>query len=129
MPVYVRIKAEDHNKQERAAVVTMYFGVRTRMLPSVLRVDPLVLDFGQVTALQRQVVPINLQNMFPGEPQELSIEPLPENACFTVLNAPRTIGPKPFQLMVEFNPERVQIYQSVLKLNTQNTRVQVQLKG
>merc|ERR1719408_742806 len=67
--------------------------------------------------------------MISGEPQELSIEPLPENACFTVLNAPRSIGSKPFQLMVEFNPERVQIYQSVLKLNTQNTRVQVQLKG
>jgi hypothetical protein len=129
MPVYVRIKAEDHNKQERAAVVTMYFGVRTCVLPSVLRVDPLVLDFGQVTALQRQVVPINLQNMFPGEPQELGIEPLPENACFTVLNAPRTIGAKPFMLMVEFNPELVQIYQSTLKLYTQNTRVQVQLKG
>merc|ERR1740130_578232 len=129
VPLSIRVKAEDHNKQERVPVVTMYCGVRTCVLPSVLRVDPLILDFGQVTALQRQVVPINLQNLFPGEPQELSIEPLPENACFTVLNAPRTIGAKPFQLMVEFNPERVQIYQSTLKLYTQNTRVQVQLKG
>jgi len=31
--------------------------------------------------------------------------------------------------MIEFNPEMVQIYQSTLKLFTQNTRVQVQLKG
>merc|ERR1719387_2156733 len=31
--------------------------------------------------------------------------------------------------MVEFKPELVQIYQSTLKLYTQNTRVQVQLKG
>merc|ERR1719502_2002565 len=67
--------------------------------------------------------------MISGEPQVLNIEPLPENACFTVLNAPRTIGAKPFKLMVEFKPERVQIYQSMLKLYTQNTRVQVQLKG
>merc|ERR1719359_548127 len=129
MPICVRVKAEDHNKQEKVPVVTMYMGVNTCVLPSVLRVDPLVLDFGQVTALQRQVVPVTLQNLFPGEPQVLNMEPLPENACFTVLNAPRTIGAKPFQLMVEFNPELVQIYQSTLKLYTQNTRVQVQLKG
>merc|ERR1719453_1584891 len=129
MPVSVRIKAEDHTKQEKAPVVTMYFGVKTCVLPSVLRVDPLELDFGQVTALQRQVVPVTLENLFPGEPQELKIEPLPENACFTVLNAPRTIGSKPFRLQVEFKPELVQIYQSTLKLSTQNTRVQVQLKG
>jgi hypothetical protein len=129
MPIAIRVKAEDHHKQERMPVVKMYFGVRTCVLPSVLRVDPLNLDFGQVTALQRQVVAVTLQNLFPGEPQELNIEPLPENACFTVLNAPRTIGSKPFKLMVEFTPERVQIYQSVLKLYTQNTRVQVQLKG
>lgn len=129
MPICVRAKAEDHAKQEKVPVVTMYMGVNTCVLPSVLRVDPLVLDFGQVTALQRQVVPVTLQNMIPGEPQELKIEPLPENACFTVLNAPRTIGNKPFSLMVEFHPEQVQIYQSTLKLYTQNTRVQVQLKG
>merc|ERR1719258_13012 len=121
MPICVRAKAEDHAKQEKVPVVTMYMGVNTCALPSVLRVDPLILDFGQVTALQREVVPVELQNLFPGEPQELCIEPLPENACFTVLNAPRTIGHKPFKLMIEFNPEMVQIYQSTLKLFTQNT--------
>ena len=47
-----------------------------------------------------KVVPVTLENLFPGEPQELKIEPLPENACFTVLNAPRTIGSKPFRLQV-----------------------------
>jgi len=129
LPISIRVKAADHSKQEKMAVVTMYLGVKTCVLPSVLRVDPLIMDFGQVTALQRQVVPVTMANLFPGEPQELNVEPLPENACFTVLNAPRSIGAKPFQLMIEFKPELVQIYQSTLKLYTQNTRVQVQLTG
>jgi hypothetical protein len=95
----------------------------------VLQAEPAIADFGEVTALQRQVMPLNLKNLFPGDPQELHMEPLPENACFTVLNAPRTIGAKPFQLMIEFKPEFVQIYGSTLKLYTQNTRLQIPLKG
>jgi len=57
------------------------------------------------------------------------MEALPENQCFTVLNAPRSVSDRPFQFMVEFQPKLVQIYQTVLQLRTQNTRVQVPLKG
>eukprot|EP00929_Paragymnodinium_shiwhaense_P113634 TRINITY_DN81922_c0_g1_i1.p1 TRINITY_DN81922_c0_g1~~TRINITY_DN81922_c0_g1_i1.p1 ORF type:complete len:1650 (+),score=464.82 TRINITY_DN81922_c0_g1_i1:172-5121(+) len=108
---------------------TMYLGLKTCVLPSVLTAEPAILNFGEVTAGQREILPITLHNALPGEPQELHMEALPENACFTVLNAPRHISDKPFQLVVEFNPERVQIYQSVLRLYTQNTRMQVPLKG
>jgi len=58
------------------------------------------------------------------------LEALPENQCFTVLSAPRTIsGKKPFKLMVRFDPQQVQIYQCELTLQTQSTRIQVPLKG
>jgi len=107
----------------------MYLGVGTCVLSSVLTMDPKVLDFGEVTAQQRKILPITLQNRFPSEPQKLQLEALPENQCFTVLNASRSIGAKPFQLMVEFNPQLVQIYQTTLQLQTQNTRVQIPLHG
>merc|ERR1712125_55983 len=61
---------------------------------------------------------------------ELYVEALPENACFTVMNAPRSIGSDPFKLLVEFKPERApQIYNTVLKVCSQNTRVQINLNG
>jgi hypothetical protein len=129
LPISIRVKPDDVDLQSSMPVVTMYAAVHTCVLPNVLIADPAIADFGEVTALQRSVMPVTLTNMFPGEEQELHIEPLPENACFTVLTAPRTIGTKPFQLMVEFKPEYVQIYQSTLKLYTQNTRVQIPLKG
>jgi|Transcript_116949 hypothetical protein len=129
IPMCIRVKPDDVDLQASMAVVTMYSCVRTCVLPSVLRADPVRADFGEVTALQREVMCITLQNMFPGDAQELHMEPLPENACFTVLNAPRTIGKELFKLMIEFKPEFVQIYESVLKLYTQNTRVQIPLKG
>jgi len=88
-----------------------------------------VLDFGEVTAQQRTILHLTLRNNTPADPQELRMEPLPENACFTVLNATRCVRGKPFQLAVEFQPQYAQIYSTVLKLTTQKTRVQVVLKG
>lgn len=113
--------------KDRNAIV--YLGVGTCVLSTVLTMDPKILDFGEVTAQQRKILPITLQNRIPSESQELHLEALPENQCFTVLNAPRNIGAKPFQLMVEFNPQLVQIYQSTLNLRTQNTRVQIPFRG
>eukprot|EP00927_Polykrikos_kofoidii_P077823 TRINITY_DN74730_c0_g1_i1.p1 TRINITY_DN74730_c0_g1~~TRINITY_DN74730_c0_g1_i1.p1 ORF type:complete len:1662 (-),score=352.24 TRINITY_DN74730_c0_g1_i1:23-5008(-) len=110
-------------------VSTIYLGVKTCVLPSVLTAEPSTLNFGQVTAGQREIMTVTLRNAVPSEPQELRMEALPESACFTVLNAPRTIGDTNFTLIIEFKPERVQIYQSSLRLHTQNTRIQVSLSG
>lgn len=117
------------NNAEERKNATIYLAVRTCVLPTLLTAEPATLDFGEVTAGQRQILPITLFNAVAEEPQELHMESLPENACFTVLNAPRSIGAGPFKLVVEFKPERVQIYQSSLKLYTQNTRMQVPLCG
>lgn len=57
------------------------------------------------------------------------MEALPENQCFAVLNAPRTVGDRAFQFMIEFKPQLVQIYQCSLSLRTDKTRVQVPLRG
>jgi len=134
LPLYVRAKAKGDGssggqQDARADHTTMYLGVRTCVLPSVLGVDPAVLDFGEVTAQQRMILPVTLSNCSASEVQHLHMEPLPENACFTVLNAPRPIGTRAFKLMIEFNPQQVQIYRSTLRLHTQNTRVQVELRG
>lgn len=107
---------------------TIYIGVATCVLPSVIELEPTLLDFGEVTALQRKILPLKIRNVGDAD-QELHMEALPENQCFTVLNACRTVGSKPFDLMVEFKPQLVQIYQSTLKLRTQSTRLEVPLKG
>lgn len=130
VPIYLRAKpdkVEDDGKE--APHSTMYIGVRTCVLPAVFSVDPMVLDFGEVPAQQRRIIPLELNNRTPEIPQELRLEPLPENACFAVLNAPRTMHDKPFKFMVEFKPQYAQIYQSSLKIYTHNTRVQVPLRG
>lgn len=117
-------------KRKESTGVTFYINVNTCVLPSVLSLDPQHLDFGEVTAGQRHILPVTITNLSPNEGlQELRMEALPENQCFTVLNAPRTVGAKPFQFLVEFKPQLVQIYQSTLQLRTQNTRVQVPLRG
>lgn len=114
----------------KAKTSSIYLGVQTCVLPSVLSVEPAVLDFGEVTAQQRTILPLMIHNVGdPGMLQDLHMEALPENQCFTVLNACRSVGSKPFSLMVEFKPQLVQIYQSTLQLRTQNTRVQVPLRG
>mmetsp|Transcript_40551 Transcript_40551/g.71324 ORF Transcript_40551/g.71324 Transcript_40551/m.71324 type:complete len:1627 (-) Transcript_40551:67-4947(-) len=139
LPILIRPKVEEA-AQKDAPVTYLYAGVKTCVLPTVLTVDPevlptlpsvepMVLDFGEVTAQQRMILPITLQKSKGVEEQELHMDPLPENACFTVLNATRTIGSRPFKVLVEFNPQVAQIYQSTLRLYTQSTRVQVQLKG
>jgi len=109
--------------------VTTYLGVRTTVVPSVLTVNPTTLDFGEVTAQQRMVKTILLKNMNRADPQKLRMDPLPENACFTVLNAPREVRSKQFQLVIEFKPQFAQIYGTTLRLYSQKTRVQVHLKG
>lgn len=107
-----------------------YLSVNTCVLPSVLAMQPPILDFGDVTAGQRALRPLVITNLAAEEgAQELQLEALPENQGFTVLNAPRAVGSKPFQFMVEFKPQLVQIYQCSLQMRTQNTRVQVPLRG
>ncbi|CAE7425066.1 Cfap74 [Symbiodinium natans] len=107
-----------------------YLGINTCVLPSVLAMQPAVLDFGDVTAGQRALRPLVITNLAVEDGvQELHMEALPENQGFTILNAPRAVGSKPFQFMVEFKPQLVQIYQTALQLRTQNTRVQVPLRG
>jgi hypothetical protein len=107
-----------------------YLGVRTCMLATKLRAEPREASFGEVTAGQRKIIPIELHNVVPSELQELHVEALPENACFTVMNAPRVIGSEPFKLLVEFKPERApQIYNTTLTVCSQNTRVQIDLNG
>jgi len=103
--------------------------VSTCVLPQIIVVDPEVLDFGQVTAQQRKILPLALQAAEGVEPQDLIVEALPENQCFTVLNAARQISGKPFRLMIDFHPSQVQIYQSTLQLRTQSTRIQIPLRG
>ncbi|CAE8696943.1 unnamed protein product, partial [Polarella glacialis] len=108
----------------------VYLGVNTCVLPTVLLAEPAQLDFGEVTAGQRHLLPVTLTNLALQDGlQDLHMEALPENQCFTVLNAARPVGGKPFQLMVEFKPQLVQIYQCTLSLRTQNTRLQVPLRG
>jgi hypothetical protein len=108
----------------------IYLGVRTCMLATKLRAEPSEVNFGEVTAGQRKIIPIEIQNLFPEELQEFRVEALPENACFTVMNAPRTIGAEPFKLLVEFKPDRApQIYHTLLKIFSQNTRLQIDLSG
>lgn len=120
---------ETGGQQKVLPVSTTYLGVRTCVVKSILSVNPMVLDFGEVTAQQRTILHLTLRNNTPNDPQELRMEPLPENACFTVLNATRVVKGRPFQLAVEFQPQYAQIYSTVLKLTTQKTRVQVVLKG
>jgi len=109
---------------------TTYLGLRTCVVPTVLRADPSALDFGEVTAQERRILALTIHNLAASEGgQQLRLEALPENACFKVLNAPRDVGTKPFQLMIEFNPELVQIYQTELRIFSQNSRVLVPLNG
>eukprot|EP00931_Biecheleriopsis_adriatica_P086941 TRINITY_DN61489_c0_g1_i1.p1 TRINITY_DN61489_c0_g1~~TRINITY_DN61489_c0_g1_i1.p1 ORF type:complete len:1665 (-),score=434.14 TRINITY_DN61489_c0_g1_i1:72-4871(-) len=129
LPVVIRpagVLQEDNGKQQN----TTFLGVNTCVLPSVISPSPAKLDFGEVTAGQRKILPVTISNLALDDGlQELHMEALPEIQCFTVLNAPRAVGAKPFQFMVEFKPQLVQIYQSTLQLWTQNTRVQVPLRG
>eukprot|EP00913_Durusdinium_trenchii_P027424 g25721.t2 len=94
-----------------------FLEVSTCVHPSVLALSPPKLDFGDITAGQRHVLPL------------IRLEALPENQCFSVLNAPRTVSERPFKFMIEFKPQMVQIYQSSLNLRTDTTRVQVPLRG
>lgn len=115
--------------RRKETVFTTYLGVRTCVVPAVLTVHPTTLDFGEVTAQQRIVKTITLRNQNRADPQKLRMDPLPENACFTVLNAPREVRQKAFQLAIEFKPQFAQIYGTTLRLYSQKTRVQVHLKG
>jgi hypothetical protein len=115
--------------QRNAPVTMTYLGLQCCVLPGILSVHPTVLDFGEVTAQQRMLLPITIHNVTPADAQKLKISPLPENACFTVLNAPRDVRAKDFQLVIEFKPQYAQIYGTTLMIYSQKTRVQVQLRG
>mmetsp|Transcript_45133 Transcript_45133/g.107346 ORF Transcript_45133/g.107346 Transcript_45133/m.107346 type:complete len:1663 (+) Transcript_45133:129-5117(+) len=117
LPICVKPKIE--GKQSASTTPAMlYVGLDTCVMPTSLAVEPKVLDFGEVTAQQRVVLPITLTSQDAEVlEQGLHVGPLPEPSCFKVLNAPRPVGSsKPFQLMVEFNPAEAQIYESVLQL-------------
>eukprot|EP00928_Gymnodinium_smaydae_P071664 TRINITY_DN5519_c0_g1_i1.p1 TRINITY_DN5519_c0_g1~~TRINITY_DN5519_c0_g1_i1.p1 ORF type:complete len:1585 (+),score=286.70 TRINITY_DN5519_c0_g1_i1:58-4755(+) len=125
------VKSLSVTSQEQAErTSSIYLGVRTCVLPTKIVASPASVDAGEVTTGQSKIIPIILQNMVPSEHQELQMEALPENACFSVLNAPRAITEKPFTMLVQFKPETApQIYQSMLSLKTGNTRLQVPLSG
>merc|ERR1712137_91713 len=103
IPICIRVVGKGVEYQ------TVYFGVRTTLLPSVLTVDPPLLDFGEVTAQQRVVRTITVTNRRPIVPQFFQTGPLPESACFAVLNAPRDkpreISSEAFKLVIAFRPE------------------------
>eukprot|EP00429_Kryptoperidinium_foliaceum_P117320 CAMPEP_0176308996 /NCGR_PEP_ID=MMETSP0121_2-20121125/64841_1 /TAXON_ID=160619 /ORGANISM="Kryptoperidinium foliaceum, Strain CCMP 1326" /LENGTH=851 /DNA_ID=CAMNT_0017650865 /DNA_START=18 /DNA_END=2573 /DNA_ORIENTATION=- len=128
LPICMRVKAAKPEQTAKKEQI-MYLGISTCVLPEIVTATPAVLDFGQVTAQQRRILPLTLQAEAGVEPQDLIVEALPEIQCFTVLNASRTISGKPFRLMIEFHPRQVQIYQSVLQLRTQSTHIQVPLRG
>lgn len=129
LPVCLQVAEGTPPKSDAKKPKAIHLGVRTCVLPRLLHVEPLKLDFEQVTAKERKVLPLTLRSLVPDDEQVLSLEALPESACFTVLNALRTVGAKPFQIQVEFNPQLVQIYESKLVLHTQRTRVEVPLCG
>lgn len=124
LPVYFRPPNARESREQMC-----YLGVSTCVLSSILSLSPPKLDFGDITAGQRHVLPLVITNLTPDDPQELHMEALPENQCFAVLNAPRTVGDRAFQFMIEFKPQLVQIYQCSLSLRTDKTRVQVPLRG
>lgn len=122
-------KAAKDQQQAKKDIQVVYLGLSTCVLPPILIASPAVLDFGEVTAQRRKILPLTFQAELGVEPQQLRLDALPESACFTVLSAPRTVSNKPFQLMVEFHPQLVQIYQSSLQVRTQSTQFQVPLRG
>lgn len=127
IPCKTGLKKEKTKEQEKDQII--YLGVDTCVLPPILTASPTVLNFGEVTAQQRRILPLTFQAEGDVDPQRMILEALPESSCFTVLSAPRTVGSKPFQLMVEFNPQLVQVYQTVLQVRTQSTQFQVPLRG
>ena len=83
---------------------------------TVLEGHPLILRFGEVTVHERIIKHVTLTNLKPDEVQDIRIEPLPENSCFTVLNASRQVGSRPHQIAIEFCPEEAQIYSPELRI-------------
>mmetsp|Transcript_63056 Transcript_63056/g.168998 ORF Transcript_63056/g.168998 Transcript_63056/m.168998 type:complete len:1536 (+) Transcript_63056:90-4697(+) len=115
--------------KKKSSYKTTYIGVRTCCVPAVLTAAPQVLDFGEITLSERKILHITLENLVPSEPQNIRLDPLPETACFAVLNAARPVKDKPFQLAVEFKPQYAQIYKASLRIFSQSARVEVQLQG
>jgi len=120
-------KSPEQTSKKDSQIV--YLGLTNCVLPPILTAAPPILDFGEVTAQQRKILPLTFQAEVGVEPQELRLDALPESGCFTVLSAPRTVTNKPFQLMVEFHPKLVQIYQTYLQVRTQSTQFQVPFRG
>jgi len=130
LPICMRPEVSQAVGSRTPADARIYLSVGTCVLRDALALEPRTLDFGEVPAQQRRLLPLTLTCLDASEEQDLHIDSLPENQCFTVLSAPRRFGAeKPLQLMVEFRPQQVQIYQTFLQLRTQSTRVQVPLVG
>jgi hypothetical protein len=108
---------------------TRYLAVRTCTVPHVITVSPTALNFREVTVGERVIRRITVRNMTPSQVQSLHMESLPQNASFTVLNAMSEVSDGPFQIVVEFCPQFAQVYQTTLRVYTDNTRVIVPLKG
>jgi len=116
------------DKKEQGSYKSMYLAVRTTTVPNVLTADPHEVNFQEVTVKQRVVRRIAIRNVN-SKTQSLRMDPLPENACFVVLDALREVKDRPFQIVVAFTPEFAQVYSTVLRLYSEDTRIQVQLKG
>jgi hypothetical protein len=107
---------------------TRYLSLRTCTVPHAIVANPTALNFKEVTVGQRVLLRINIRNMT-DYVQTLEMESLPQNQCFTVLNALPLVKDRPVQVVVEFCPQFAQIYQTVLRLKTEKTRVVIPLKG
>lgn len=107
---------------------TRFLSLRTCTVPHAIVANPMALNFKEVTVGQRKLTRINIRNMT-DDVQTLEMEALPQNQCFTVLNALPLVKDRPVQVVVEFCPQFAQIYQTVLRLRTEKTRVVIPLKG
>merc|ERR1719440_2265589 len=107
---------------------TRYISLRTCTVPHSILANPTSLNFKEVTVGQRKLTRINIRNTT-GSPQPLAMESLPQNQCFTVLNALPLVKDRPVQVVAEFCPQFAQIYQTALRLRTEKTRVVIPLKG
>ncbi|CAD7964794.1 unnamed protein product [Amoebophrya sp. A120] len=106
--------------------------VKTTTVPSVLVPTPSNCDFGEVTVFERKLIHVTVRCKVDAIQEIHMTKPLPETQCFTVLNAcyNRFVKKeKQFQIVIEFNPQAAQLYQTVLNLHTEETRIRIPLKG
>jgi len=106
--------------------------VRTTVVPPILVPTPAKVDFGEVTVFQRKLMHVTIRCKVDAVQEIYLTNPLPETSCISVLNAcySRVVKKeKQFQVVIEFCPQAAQLYQTVLKLHTPTTRIQIPIKG